>query len=157
ACMQINPGIIEYAPNVALWADTASKRRWVYLPPGTQIDTSDMNHWMFPQGFKAWKEFTRDGVRVETRLIEKIGPGDAVADWFYVGSAGTAARAAAAGAPLGGPDATGTMPDFPSQQLCRPCHEELAPSRILGIQAIQLDGATPVGVDDLASMSLLSA
>src|SRR5437660_12456660 len=66
ACTMISPDVHEYAPQYVLWADTATKRRWIFIPPGTQIDTSDMNHWNFPAGTKIWKEFTRDGVRVET-------------------------------------------------------------------------------------------
>src|SRR5437588_3047152 len=65
ACLQINPGISAYTPQFALWADTATKRRWIYLPPGAQIDTSNMDYWVFPMGTKIWKEFTRDGVRIE--------------------------------------------------------------------------------------------
>src|SRR5262249_14984415 len=83
-CTQISPEVTEYVPRFPLWADTATKRRWIYIPPGSQIDTTDMNHWRFPIGTKLWKEFTRDGVRVETRYIVKIGPGDLLADWFYI-------------------------------------------------------------------------
>src|SRR5438132_1116401 len=87
ACMQISPGVHAYSPRFALWADTASKRRWIYLPPGTQIDTTDMDHWLFPTGTKLWKEFTRDDangmpVRVETRLVWKQGPTNTIDDWF---------------------------------------------------------------------------
>ena len=70
------PGVMAYAPRFQLWSDGAEKRRWLWLPPGTRIDTSDMDSWVFPVGTKFWKEFTRDGVRVETRLLEKLGPGD---------------------------------------------------------------------------------
>src|SRR5450432_1007639 len=89
ACIQISPDVQTYTPQFALWADTASKRRWYKLPPGTQIDTTDMDHWVFPVGTKFWKEFTRDDgmghdIRVETRLVMRIGPGDQQADWFYV-------------------------------------------------------------------------
>src|SRR5262245_14990157 len=72
------PGVMAYAPRFQLWSDGADKRRWLWLPPDTRIDTSNMDSWAFPVGTKFWKEFTRDGVRVETRLIEKLGPGD---DW----------------------------------------------------------------------------
>ena len=51
---------------------------------GTTIDTSDMDHWKFPVGTKLWKEFTRDGTRVETRLITKLLADDtAPGAWFY--------------------------------------------------------------------------
>src|SRR4051812_30454775 len=72
-CTQIAAGILPYKPRFELWSDAATKRRWIYLPPGTTIDTTDMDHWVFPVGTKLWKEFTRDGIRVETRLVMRVG------------------------------------------------------------------------------------
>ena len=65
------PDVREYQPQYTLWSDGATKRRWLYLPPGTKIDTSDMDFWLYPVGTKAWKEFSRDGKRLETRLMHK--------------------------------------------------------------------------------------
>ena len=42
-----------------LWADYATKQRWILLPPGTKIDATDPNEWVFPVGTKVWKEFSR--------------------------------------------------------------------------------------------------
>src|ERR1700760_4669398 len=39
ACTQINGDAIPYTPRLPLWIHTATKRRWIALPPGTQIDT----------------------------------------------------------------------------------------------------------------------
>src|SRR5450432_897047 len=50
ACTQISPDAYEYTPQFPLWADSATKRRWIYLPAGMQIDTNDMDHWVFPVG-----------------------------------------------------------------------------------------------------------
>ena len=61
----------EFAPAVSLWSDAADKRRWIKLPPGTTIDTSDPSEWAFPVGTKTWKEFRKNGKRVETRLFFK--------------------------------------------------------------------------------------
>src|SRR5688572_17338840 len=33
-----------YTPNYALWSDGADKSRWISMPEGGWIDTSDMNH-----------------------------------------------------------------------------------------------------------------
>ena len=71
-------GVLPFEPQYALWSDSAAKKRWVKLPPGSQIDTSEMDYWVYPVGTKLFKEFTRDDVRVETRLLEKVGEGD----WF---------------------------------------------------------------------------
>jgi hypothetical protein len=71
-----------YDPGYRLWSDGAVKRRWIRLPPQTQIDTSDMDAWVFPVGTKIWKEFSlgsqlgtggqlTGGTVVETRLLWK--------------------------------------------------------------------------------------
>src|ERR1043165_5881885 len=54
ACMVINAGIQEYEPRpgFTLFADGATKRRWMFIPDGTTIDTTDMDHWKFPLGTK---------------------------------------------------------------------------------------------------------
>jgi hypothetical protein len=44
----IADGVVEFEPSYSLWSDGVSKRRWIMLPAGTQIDTSDMNQWIFP-------------------------------------------------------------------------------------------------------------
>src|SRR5215468_4178494 len=69
------PTIHRYTPRYQLWSDGAEKRRWLFLPEGAQIDTSVPDDWRFPRGTKLWKEFTRDGVRVETRILYKHGDG----------------------------------------------------------------------------------
>ncbi len=61
-----------YDPGLHLWSDGAVKTRWVYLPPGTTIDTSNMDEWTFPIGTKFWKQFVVGGVLTETRLLHKV-------------------------------------------------------------------------------------
>jgi hypothetical protein len=63
-----------FSPGTPLWSDGAEKRRWLYLPPGETIDASDPDEWVFPVGTKAWKEFSRGGRRIETRLFAKVTP-----------------------------------------------------------------------------------
>src|SRR5262249_49549810 len=133
-----------------------TKRRWIYLPPGTTIDTSDIDHWQFPMGTKFWKEFTRDGIRVETRYIVKVGPGTQTKDWFFVSYEWNATQDDTHQVIFGEQNANGTQHDIPSRMDCKTCHEALAPARILGFQAIQLDGATPLSLDQAASMGWLS-
>jgi hypothetical protein len=60
-----------YTPAVTLWSDGAEKHRYLYLPPGSTIDTTDLDAWKLPVGTKAWKEFKVDGKLVETRLFWK--------------------------------------------------------------------------------------
>jgi hypothetical protein len=161
ACTQINPEVHTYTPHFTLWADAASKRRWFQLPPGTQIDTTDMDHWVFPVGTKFWKEFTQPGagpggsdLRIETRLVMRIGPGDLQADWLYKAYQWNDTQTDTIDVSAGGvQNANGTMHDIPSRSECRGCHENLKPSRILGFQAIQLDWDNPTpGEVDLATL-----
>ncbi len=160
SCTQISSSVWEYAPQFGLWSDTATKRRWVSLPPGTTIDTSDMDHWVFPVGTKFWKEFTRDGIRVETRYIVKLLADDNAQNaWFYATYAWNAAQDDTTMAPPGTgiQNANGTQHDIPSRANCKRCHEGVKPSRVLGFGAIQLDYAsTKLDLDDLVSMNLLS-
>jgi len=134
-----------FRPRFELWSDGADKRRWVHLPPGARIDTSDMDAWRFPVGTRLWKEFTRDGVRVETRLLERIGEGDG--DWLAVAylwrEDGSDADLALAGVI----DARGTGHDVPAAAECQACHGGRA-SGALGFSAIQLAGGGEGGGGD---------
>jgi len=153
ACTQINSGIREYEPRVSFWDDTAIKRRWIYLPPGTKIDTSDMDHWVFPVGTKIWKEFTRDGKRIETRLIMKQLPDDAAPGaWFYQAYLWAVTQDVTIAVPDGLKDAGGTQHDIPSRGDCRSCHDRLRPTRVLGFEAIQLDYDARAGLTDLGDL-----
>jgi hypothetical protein len=153
ACTQINPGIREYAPRVSFWDDTATKRRWIYLPPGTKIDTSDMDHWVFPVGTKIWKEFTRDTVRVETRLIMKqLADDNAPGAWFYATYQWNATDDGTMAVTEGVRNANGTMHDIPTTSDCLACHNRLKPQRVLGFEAIQLDYDAPANLTDLADL-----
>jgi hypothetical protein len=157
SCATISPDVHAYEPRWHLWSDGATKRRWIYLPDGAQIDTSDMNVWHFPEGTKLWKEFTRDGTRVETRLYMKTGPADA--DWYQVAYVWNAAQDQAIATPGGMMNANGTEHDVPSRSDCRKCHDRI-PGRILGFSALQLDWDAPqtqLDLDDLVQLGWLSA
>ncbi len=152
ACATITSDVREYTPQYELYADGSTKRRWISLPPGTTIDTTDMNHWKFPVGTKLWKEFTRGTTRVETRFITKLFADDsAPGSWFYASFEWNAAQNATilASPGSGVPNANGTQHDIPSRANCRRCHEQV-PGRVLGFQAISLDYSAPTGNLDLA-------
>ncbi len=129
--------VIAFSPAYALWSDGASKRRFLHLPAGTTIDTSDMDHWSFPVGTKAWKEFTRDDVRVETRLLEKTNAG-----WLMLAYVWNDDESDADVTPLPVDNVRNTDHDVPSRGQCMECHGG-QPDRLLGVSAIQLshDGA----------------
>lgn len=163
-CNSISTDVHAYAPRFALWADTATKRRWMYLPPGTKIDTSDMNYWKFPIGTKFWKEFTRDGVRVETRYMVKLADESVAAPmtgWYYVSYQWNATEDGTTAVTAGVTDANGTGHDIPSRQQCKQCHENLRGTdgnrgRVLGFGALQLDADGDFDLEDLISQNLLS-
>ncbi len=156
-CTQIAPNIHAYAPRYELYSDTAEKKRWIYLPPGTTIDTSDMDAWQFPVGTKLWKEFIRGGTRVETRLVARIGAGTTSQDWFYAAYVWNTAQDATVWAEFGEQNANGTDHDVPGKALCRQCHENAKPNRVLGVSAIQLDFDGEVGELDLADLITMNA
>lgn len=150
----VAPGIIEFRPRFVLWSDAADKRRWIQLPPGAQIDTQNIDHWVFPIGTKFWKQFAHGKLLLETRLIERYGPGR---EDFWMGSFvwnadGTVATFAVDGAQ----NINGTQHDAPAQKVCSACHYG-EPGRILGFSAMQLSG-TPEGptLHAIAAMNWLS-
>jgi hypothetical protein len=148
-----------FAPTHVLWSDGAHKRRWIQLPPGTLVDSSDMDHWQFPIGTKLWKEFASpEGVLLETRLIERYGPG--TEDYWMGSFVWTADQSDARFAIDGQNDINGTRHDAPAQKLCGACHRGDA-GRVLGFSAIQLSrpqrDASDVTLTTLAASGLLSA
>lgn len=148
------PGVQEYTVETELWTDGATKKRWVLLPPGTVIDTSDMDFWVYPEGTKLWKEFTRDGVRIETRLLWKQGP--TANDWYAMAYLWNDQQTAALAVPDGVDDAKGTTHDVPSEDSCLTCHGN-QPDVVLGFSAILLDHSLPgVTLDSLNTASVLS-
>lgn len=129
----LGDGVRPYTPQFKLWSDTASKRRWIWLPPDEKIDTTDMNFWSFPVGTKLWKEFSRDDVRVETRLIEKQKSGS----WYTVAYLWREDLMEADAVPDGQENASGTEHDVPNADQCWTCHSQ-QPDKALGFSALQL-------------------
>jgi len=132
----LSPTVHPFAPSFALWSDGAEKQRWIALPAASKIDTSDMDYWTFPAGTKLWKEFSRDGVRVETRLMEKQASGA----WYAVAYQWRSDQKEADAVPNGVVNASGTLHDVPNSDQCLTCHSQL-PDKALGFSAIQLSHA----------------
>jgi hypothetical protein len=151
-------GVQEYTPAYALWADGATKKRWIYLPPGTKIDTTDMNHWSFPVGTKFFKEFDL-AQRLETRMIWRYGPGPD--DFVYVtyrwsAEAGIPTDAEMADPTNGEPTVDGTPHDIPPVAQCQFCHVPLQ-DHVLGFGAIELNHATTPALPGATVASLMAA
>jgi hypothetical protein len=142
-----------FRPRFELWSDGASKRRWIALPAGTQVDTSDMDAWQFPVGTKVWKEFTRDGVRVETRLLQRLQGG-----WIGLAYLWQTDGTDAIAAPFGAIDALGTPHNVPASNECDACHAGRS-SHVLGFSAVQLAEPTEsdsLNLNELTRLNLVS-
>jgi hypothetical protein len=145
----------EYRPAWEAWSDGADKTRWIHLPAGTVIDTSDANAWIFPVGTKLWKEFRVGGARVETRMLWK----DAPAHWTmatYLWSADQK-RATLVSEPV--QPIAGSTYEVPAGQ-CELCHQASAPAdKPLGFSAAMLAGAGASGMtwSELVARGLVSA
>ncbi len=152
--LELGPGIMAYDVRFALWSDGADKARWVYLPGCTTVDTTDMDHWVFPVGTRLYKEFALGGITLETRVIHRYGPGED--DWWYATYAWNADDSEATRVDEGVIDARGTTHDIPSEQACRSCHTHL-PERILGFSAVQLAHEDlPLTLNDLDAAGWLT-
>ena len=128
-------GVLPYNVTWPLWSDSAEKDRFLWLPEGSVIDTSDPDYWSVPIGTKAWKTFTRDGIRVETRYIVR----ESEESWTRVAYIWREDGSDADAAPYGEANARGTDHDVPDQLDCRTCHRT---EGLIGVNAVQL------GVDD---------
>lgn len=146
----------EFRPRFELWSDGAVKRRFIALPRDAQIDTGDLDDWSFPVGTRLWKEFTVGGVRVETRFLEKTGPGSQ--DWAAQAYLWLPDGTDALAAPSGADDVLGTAHDVPSSGQCWGCHGGRK-SFVLGFSALQLSApAEPghLGLSELVAEQRLS-
>lgn len=146
---QLAPGVVPFTPAFPLWSDGSQKQRWLWLPDGQQIDTSNMDEWVFPEGTKVWKEFSLEGVRIETRLLEKRGPTDA--DWRALAYVWDGDDKDATAAPLGEVDSHRTAHNVPAAGECTACHGGRR-SFVLGFSAIQLARTATEGQVDLSRL-----
>ncbi len=155
---RIAPSVREYSPAIPLWSDGASKRRWVMLPPGTKIDTTNMDEWIFPVGTKFWKEFAFADKVVETRLFTKI----ASATWQHTTYRWSDDQSMATrtdeGAWDGADGGDASAYEIPGSAHCDQCHQGRT-DKILGFEAIGLGlpDATGITLANLVSEGLLTA
>ena len=152
----LSADVLPFAPGNVLWSDDAAKERWLHLPEGAQIDTSDMNRWVFPIGTKVWKQFSLNGVVLETRLIERYGTGR---EDYWMGSfVWDEAHSDATFVEEGAADVLSTPHDVPNEDQCWSCHNGES-GRLLGVSALQLSAPSggEVSLERLAEDGWLSA
>jgi hypothetical protein len=155
ATKQLAPGVRSFAPAVPLWSDGAEKERWISLPPGTQIDAGDPSEWVFPVGTKVWKQFRRDGKRIETRLFQKTQPGYWVRTTYAWSDDESAATISAGGdMPLG---TDGGTYHIPTPDECDQCHRGRN-DHLLGFEQVSLGlaGATGLTLAELVAERLIT-
>lgn len=153
------PGVEAFAPTYTLWSDGADKYRYLRLPDDTslKIDNADMNRWRYPVGIKLWKEFRKDGKRIETRLLwKRAEPSPNDVGWEMQTYVWKDDESDAVLTTTGVVGARGTDHDVPRQIDCNRCHriEFEAP---IGFAALQLSGdGTGVRLRDLVSRGRLT-
>ena len=139
------PDLLDFEPRYPLWSDGADKRRWLRLPAGSQIDTSDPDHWIFPIGTMLFKEFSLEGKRIETRLIMRIGPEPH--DYFMGAFLWNDDESDALFVPDGLTNARDSDHDVPRVKSCFTCHDGEA-GRVLGFSAVQQPDVGPALLSD---------
>jgi hypothetical protein len=157
SCSQLADGVLRYAPQYALWTDGAEKDRFIYLPPGARIDSTDPNEWVFPQGTRLYKTFSLSGHALETRLLEKTDDGIGLLYWsvrvFAWNEEGTEALEVGED---GQENVLGTDHDIPTHLMCERCHGGTG-DIVNGFSALQLNHDGPgLTLAELNAMELLT-
>jgi len=132
ASKTVDAKALSYTPGLVLWSDGATKSRWLYLPPNSKIDDSNLDEWTFPVGTKVWKEFVVSGARIETRLFTKASDGT----WLWAAYQWTSDESDAVRNDSGAKNVVGTY-EIPSHGNCDACHGGRN-DKLLGVEAIAL-------------------
>jgi hypothetical protein len=113
-----------------------------------------MDHWRFPVGTRFFKEFAREGKRLETRMIVRTGEGNM--DYFMAAYVWDDQEQDAALAIDGATNVRGTDHEVPKAKDCWACHTG-DKGRVLGFSSMQLAGqGTGLRLDALVDRHLLS-
>jgi len=141
-------GFVAYEVNASLYADGALKRRFVYVPAGSRIQTS-ADRWQLPVGSYLVKTFSfprdlRDPARgerlIETRFLVRTEDGFTASTYVW-NDTQTDARASRGDldVPVSWLDERGVQRNqvfhVPSTSQCAACHAD----RALGFRSRQLD------------------
>lgn len=165
-CTTLAEGIDAFEPQYKLWSDGLVKFRYISLPGA--IDSSDADYWSFPVGTVLWKHFeTAEGLRVETRRIEKVSDNDGPDAWAFETFAWNEAGDAVEAVMNGSENVLGTDHDIPAVADCSECHNGgeggmggggATHDAVLGFSALQLNhGDTDVTLSSLLADDLLTA
>lgn len=142
ATRTIASDVLPYDPGLHLWSDGAAKSRWIRIPAGQKIDTTDMNEWTFPAGTRFWKEFRVGGLKVETRMTWKKSTSNF--SWVRTSYAWSQDQTTATELTTGRTNVWGTTYEIPSQSDCTTCHQGRLDG-VLGFEAIGLSSPNATG------------
>jgi hypothetical protein len=134
---ELRRDLVTFAPQYPLWTDGATKRRWMYLPPGTWIDARQPDAWRFPVGTRFWKEFSFAGRPIETRTLERTTTGWRFATYVWNADGTDAELAPDRGTLAAAEIGPGVRHRIPSRGDCRACHDG-PETPVLGFSALQL-------------------
>jgi hypothetical protein len=147
----VSTGAKAFAPGVSAWMDGATVKRWISLPTGTKIDTTDMDNWSFPVGTTAWQELSLAGKRVETRYMTKAK----ATAWDRMTFVWDATESDAVRLDVG--ETLDGGYEVPNKNLCGACHDG-ASDQLLGFEAVGLGLSTASGLtlDALKTQALMT-
>jgi mono/diheme cytochrome c family protein len=151
----VSPRAMPYVPGLPFWSDGAEKQRWLVMPDNTQIDTTDIDAWIWPVGTSAWKEFKLDGKRIETRVYQKRTNDWTFATYRWLPDESDALKMTG-GAQLS--RGAGNQPYvIPSINDCAMCHDGQK-DKLLGLEAVNLatPGAQGLTLANLVAMGKLT-
>lgn len=151
-------GVLEYKPAVELWSDGAKKRRFVSIPKGQHVDTSNPDAFIYPEGTQFWKEFSVTGAGgalrlAETRLLRKTAAG-----WVYTSYVWSEdeKQAIQMQNDFGVEDLYGTGHTVPNRDQCKECHVGRA-DYVLGWDALMLgSGAEGLSPETLVELGVIA-
>jgi hypothetical protein len=138
-CQTLARGVRPYAPRFELWADGASKERFVFIPEGASIDASDPDLWTYPVGMRLYKTFAAGELKLETRIIEKTSSGYGPDAWSFRAYAWLQDQSGVELVTAGRADVLGTGHNIPSLTECRSCHSAAGQDGVNSFAAIQLN------------------
>ncbi|MCU0671891.1 MAG: PQQ-dependent sugar dehydrogenase [Myxococcota bacterium] len=139
-------GMIPYEVASPLHSDDADKGRWIALPEGSRIAVRDEGSIELPIGTVLVKQFARDEVLLETRLLVRHEDGEWAGYTYVWNEAQTDAVLARAATRI-----VSAGWDVPSRSDCMRCHTEAA-GRVLGFRLPQLAREVD-GVDQLENFA----
>lgn len=154
-----------YRPTYPLWTNGSIKQRFVVVPEGEAIDTSDRKAWQFPENTLFFKTFSyvdedaKDGLRpIETRVLKRTESGWEYHVYLWADDRSTAEL-------LSGVYTTPVSVEYEGEQFdhvvparldCRKCHES-QPVGVIGFDELRLNAPLEPGDSDSQLESLADA